>query len=171
MGGTLAGILLSAARFAVACNRMVLSRRAFGLGLVSSVALAGVGALSLANERQVLRAAIEAFYPPVDGLPRAAEIGAVAAVETYLEKLPAFVALQARGLFRSVEWLPVPVRGSRFSQLPVEARVAFLQSMSVSTLYPQRLAVHALKQICAVGYWQHDQTWSYLGYDGPLVSR
>ena len=154
---------------------MALSRRAFGFGVFGTASLLVLGGLPLGwmlvDELRFLDAAVEACFPPVPGLPTAAEVGASKAIQRTLEAVPASVALQARGLFRAIEGLPLLSHGKPFSSLSQPQRTAILQDLAESSLYPRRLLAHGLKQMCAMGYWQNPRTWSHLGYDGPLVGR
>jgi hypothetical protein len=153
---------------------MALTRRAFGFGLLGTLALGVLGGLPLAwasvDEDRVLYAAIEALFPG-EGLPSPADVDAGGNLRRYLAELPEDVSLQARGLLRLVEGLPLTSRGAPFSSLPVRERTAVLEELSASSLLPRRLVAHSLKQLCAMSYWQHPKTWAHLGYDGPLVGR
>jgi len=150
----------------------VISRRTFGLGLLGSAALVAVGgALAFVDLEQVVEAATEACFPPSSGLPTPSSVAAGHQVLAYVAQLPADVQLQAKAMFRSLEWLTLPSHGQRFSQLSVEQRTAVLADYAGSRWFARRLLAHSIKQTCAVGYWQSPQTWAYLGYDGPLVGR
>lgn len=153
---------------------MALTRRAFGLGVLGTLGLLCAGvpiAWTAVDEARFLDAAVDAFFPPDDGLPTATEVGAAAAIARYLARLPTEVAWQARGLFRVVEYSTLPTHGARFSSLDRAARTEVLAAMASSDLAGRRLLAQALKETCAMGYWQHDATWGALGYDGPLVGR
>lgn len=154
---------------------MDLTRRAFGFGLLGTAALVVAGGVPLAwraiDEDRVILAAVEALFPPLDGLPTGVEVDVPGAVRAYLAHMPADIRLQARGLLRLVEVGPLVSHGAAFSALPVADRAAFLDDLAGSSRYPQRLIAHSLKQMCAMGYWQHAATWAHLGYDGPLVGR
>jgi hypothetical protein len=152
---------------------MKVSRRVFGFGLLGTAGLLALGVPFVArtDEDRFLEAALETLFPPGDGLPSAVELGAVSAIHAYLAELPWSSAWQARGLFRLLDTATFPGYGAMFSTLELEDRLAFLSDLAGSDLYPRRLMAHALKQICAVGYWQHPSTWGHLGYDGPTVGR
>ncbi|MBW1878402.1 MAG: gluconate 2-dehydrogenase subunit 3 family protein [Deltaproteobacteria bacterium] len=155
---------------------MKLTRRGLGFGLLGGVVLACLG-LPLtvyrpwADEDRFLLAAMDALFPHGGDLPDPAEIGAPAAVRAYLDRLPPSIALQARGLFFAIETGTVASHGRSFSRLSREERTGILADWAGSNLTFRRLMVHALKQTCAMGYWQHPSTWAHLGYDGPLVSQ
>jgi len=154
---------------------MKVTRRGLGFGLLGGAVLACLG-LPLtvyrpwADEDRFLLAAMDALFPPVGDLPDPAEIGAPAAVRAYLDRLPPSIALQARGLFFAVETGTVASHGHAFSRLSREERIDVLTAWATSDRTFRRLMVHALKQTCAMGYWQHPRTWAHLGYTGPLVS-
>jgi hypothetical protein len=155
---------------------MKLTRRGLGFGLFGGLALACLG-LPLtvyrpwADEDRFLLAAMDALFPSTGDLPDPAEIGAPAAVRAYLDRLPPHVALQARGLFFAIETGTIASHGRSFSRLTREERTAVLTAWAKSPHTYRRLMVHALKQSCAMGYWQHPRTWAHLGYTGPLVPQ
>ncbi len=150
----------------------MISRRGFGIGLIGSTALLGLGgALAWVDLSEVIEAATEACFPPQGTLPSAASVGAGGRVLAYIDELPPDVATQAKALFRTLEWMTLPTHGSRFSRLPVTERTNALEKLASSPWFARRLIAHSVKQTCAVGYWQSELTWAYLGYDGPLVGR
>jgi hypothetical protein len=150
-----------------------MDRRAFGFGLAAAVGLAtlGVAPLALASERRIIEALSEALFPPAPGMPSAAEVDVVSAVGRYLAHAPATARWQARGLLRFVDAATLPTHAARFHTLDLAARDAVISGWGASDLVAQRLIVHALRQMLAMGYYQHDATWAHLGYDGPLVGR
>jgi hypothetical protein len=148
----------------------LLTRRAFGLGLLGTAVILAAGAPVLwaaTDEDAVIHAATAAFFPATDGSVDPATLDVPGAVRRYLELVPSDQRWQARGLLRVVQFGAVP--GSRFSNLPFDERVAALEAMAASSLPSRRLLVGALKQLCAMGYWQHPATWPFLGYEGPSV--
>jgi hypothetical protein len=150
----------------------VVTRRAFGFGLLGSIGLLLVGVpLWAVDEDAFLLAAIEACFPATGDLPSPGDCGAVAAVRAYVAEMPSTLQWQVRGLFRVIESHTLATRGSRFSKLDLATRTAALAALATSAVYPERLLANGIKQLCAMGYWSRPQTWAHLGYDGPLVNR
>lgn len=148
----------------------MLTRRAFGLGLLGTglIVAAGVPVLwTSTDEDAVIRAATAAFFPPTDGSADPDALDVPGAVRRYLAEFSTDARWQARGLLRVIEYGVRP--GSRFSGLSLADRVAALEGMAASRVATERLLVAALKQLCAMGYWQHPETWGFLGYEGPSV--
>jgi len=152
-----------------------LTRRSFiGLGLATGLILATVGACPglSTRERDVLSAALDRLFDPGEHTaPAPREVGAVEAAEAYIAALPARERWLCRGLFRTLEWETVFTRGRRFTRLEPEVQDEVLRGMATSPLYPRRLVFAALKMIGAMGYYQHDATWTHLAYPGPWVAR
>lgn len=150
------------------------TRRQLGLGLAGALALTAVGVpIALvqpwSDAERLLIAALEALFPATTDLPSPADIGAPAAVRAYLAKMPRRTRLEARGLLAVVEGATLPTHGRVFSRLDVAERTAVLARWSASDVMARRMIAHSLKQLCAMGYWQHPATWAHLGYDGPLL--
>jgi len=147
-------------------------RLVLGLGLASGLALVAVGSAPfwLASERDLLQAVLARLFDPGDHpAPTPAQVGAADAALTYLAQLPRREQWLCRGLFRSLEWECVWTRGSRFTRLSAADQDAVLSTLATSSLYPRRLAFACLKQIGAMGYYQHRETWTHLAYPGPWV--
>lgn len=143
-----------------------------GLGALVVLAIGSPPALWTAVDEEVLILALcDALFPPTGGLPTAAAVGAPARVQAYLAALPVRTRWEARGALRLVEARTLGSHGAPFSTLPREAREAALLALAGSELLPERLLAQAVKQLCAMGYWQAPETWAYLGYDGPWVGR
>jgi hypothetical protein len=154
--------------------RPMLTRRGFSwalLGVGAAAAVAAPAAWVTVDEDAVLLAACEALFPPTDGLPHPRELDLTGNVRRYVRHMPGPVAWQLRGLLRIVELRTIATAGQTFSALPLDARIAFLTGLAHRGTGPDRLIVNALRQVCAMGYWQSPQTWPHLGYDGPLVGR
>ena len=154
---------------------MSLDRRQ--LGQIGLGALLGLGVASPAalwvvvDEDALVLALCDALFPPIGGLPTAAEVDAPARVRAYLDALPARTRWEARGALRLVEGRTLATHGAPFSALTREDREQVLIAMAGSALLPERLLAQAVKQLCAMGYWQAPETWAHLGYDGPWVGR
>lgn len=143
-----------------------------GLGALAALAVGAPGVWWVAiDEDVVILALCDALFPPGGGLPEAAAIGVPAKVRAYLAAMPERTAFEARGALRLVETMTLPTHGAPFSSLPREAREAVLIGLAGSSLMPERLLANAVKQLCAMGYWQSPETWGHLGYDGPWVGR
>lgn len=143
-----------------------------GLGALAALALASPPALWVAvDEDALILALCDALFPPVGAMPTAVSLDVPARVRAYLAQLPARTRWEARGAFRLVEGRTIATHGAPFSALPREAREAVLIGMAGSDLLPERLLAQAVKQLCAMGYWQAPETWAHLGYDGPWVGR
>ena len=143
---------------------MLTRRRLLG-GLGAALAF---GALGLLPEPTVLQAVMRRV---VDGGVSPDALGSVAAAERYIQELPWFLRAQVHGLLRAVQWQPLASHGARFTRLDPAAQDAFLQSLATSDLMLRRQMMAALKQICAMGHYQHSAVWSQMGYPGPLVGR
>jgi hypothetical protein len=141
---------------------------------VSGLALVTVGSAPfwLAGERELLEAVLDRLFDPGDHrAPTPSEVGAVDAAYGYLAQLPRREQWLCRGLFRSLEWECVWTRGSRFTRLDPSDQDRVLTRLAESPLYPRRLAFLSLKQIGAMAYYQHRETWGHLSYPGPWVDR
>ncbi len=152
-----------------------LTRRAvLGIGFATGVLLVTVGAgpWLATPERDVLTAALDRLFDPGEHTaPTPREVGAVQAAEAYIASLPSRERWLCRGLFRTLEWETLVTHGHRFTHLTPEAQDEVLRGLATSILYPRRLVFAALKQIGAMGYYQHRATWTHLGYPGPWVGR
>ncbi len=149
-----------------------MNRRTFLFGALGAGALTAIGAVpfALVDEDAVLLAAIDAIFPPLEGMPTGAEVDAAAAFRRYIANLPTRTRFEARGLLRAIEVGAAATTGSRFTVLDRDGRTVFLEGL-LDGVFPQRLLANGLKQVCAVAYWQHPRTWTALAYDGPLVGR
>ena len=151
---------------------MNVSRRAFGLGVASAFGVLALGVPAtwvVLDENAILCAAIGAFFPPIDGLPTATDVGAAENLARYLESVPTRTKWEVRGLLRAVELAPLASYRRRFTQLAEAERTAFLEGMVASSREANRLIVGALRQLCSIAYWQSPKTWATIGYDGPWV--
>ncbi|MCP4807356.1 MAG: gluconate 2-dehydrogenase subunit 3 family protein [Proteobacteria bacterium] len=147
-----------------------MQRRSFlKLGAITASGALLLGAVPAlgTDERRTVEALAATLFA---GVPLG-DIDLWASFQTTLQPLPLAVRLQVRGLLRGLEWEPVVRYGGRFSRLEPEDRIAFLDALSTSDLYPRRLMAHGIKQVLAMSVYQHDATWKILGYDGPLVGR
>ena len=65
----------------------------------------------------------------------------------------------------------VELRPARFTHLNDAAQREALAGWAGSRLALRRLAFLALRNLAFVGYWSQDETWSAIGYAGPLIGR
>lgn len=94
-----------------------------------------------------------------------------ASANAYLAGLPLFLRWQFQGALLALEWSPVLGHGRRFTRLDDGAKDAVLRAFSTSRVYRKRQVFSGLKQICAMGTYQHDSTWAGISYPGPLLER
>lgn len=162
---------------------MDLSRRqTLRLGL-----LAGVGALLLGLpparatpprspvEATLLGLVAQAILLPGDDAdgawPDPLELDAGTHAWAFVQHMPLVARLQLSGLLRALEHGARLRTGRPFSRLPLDQRHSLLVAMAESRLLTPRLALGALKQVCAMGTLRHPRTWAALGYDGPTLLR
>ena len=123
-----------------------------------------------ARESTILRAALEANVPPGGALPGSA---ADAAVERAVVAFCAGAGATWLGVtLRALELSPFvvpPLRGRRFSTLPLDDRVVLLEAHERSAFFPRRAAVHALKQVAMLAYYGRPDVEAALGYPSPLA--
>jgi hypothetical protein len=168
-----------------------LSRRGF-LGLVGS----GAALASLASVRAVPAAAREAspeagrFFgaeeidvltPVVErmvdtGDPDAPPVRATRAIPTIdalCASLDPGVTAPLPALLRLVEWGPLLFehRLARFTTLDAASQDRALAGWMTSRLALRRQGFYALRNLALLGYWSQDETWSLIGYAGPLLRR
>ena len=94
-----------------------------------------------------------------------------ASANAFLAGLPKAMRWQCQGALLGLEWSPLMRHGHRFSRLDTPAQDLVLQSLATSGVYRKRQVFSSLKQICAMGTYQHDATWPALDYPGPLLER
>lgn len=167
-----------------------LSRRGFlalagGAGALASLAsLRAIPAAALvadpsarffaAREREILTQVVERMVDT--GEPGAPAVRATRTIET-IDALcaglePATTA-PLPALLRLVEWGPLLFerRMARFTSLDAAGQDAALRGWMTSGLALRRLGFHALRNLALLGYWSQDETWSLVGYAGPLLRR
>lgn len=144
---------------------MTLTRRHLIGGLGAALAL---GALGLAVEPPILQALMRRVVLG-SGDPDA--LGSTEAAERYIQQMPWSLRVQVRGLFRALQWMPITSHGARFTALNAEDQDDFLDNLATSPFALRRQMMAAVKQICAMGHYQHPEVWVAMGYPGPLVGR
>lgn len=155
---------------------MELSRRHFlRLGLWTGAAtllVGGPAAWVQSDEAAVLDALADRLFAEADGadapMPKPSSFGAGARAWAYAAALPPAARWQVRGLLRLVEWGAVASGGARFTRLPPAAQDRVLDRLAAGGR-GGRLALGALKQLCAMGAFTHSQTWAAIGYGGPRL--
>ena len=155
---------------------MELSRRHFlRLGMwTGAVALVigGPAAWAQSDEAAVLDALADRLFAEADDttspMPRPSSFGAGARAWAYTSHLPGAARWQVRGLLRLVEWGGVASGGARFTRLAPAQQDLLLDRLAAGGR-GGRLALGALKQLCAMGTFTHSQTWAAIGYDGPRL--
>jgi Gluconate 2-dehydrogenase subunit 3 len=157
---------------------MELSRRHFlRLGLWTGAAALLVGGPTVwvqSDESAVLDALADRLFAEADGtdapMPKPSSFGAGARAWAYVAVLPATARWQVRGLLRLVEWAGVVSGGARFTRLAAAEQDRLLDRLAAGG-QGGRLALGALKQLCAMGTFTHSQTWTAIGYDGPRLPQ
>lgn len=116
------------------------------------------------REAFVLAAAAEAVLGPLGG---PTPLIVAANVDRYLSGMPDALQTEVHQLLVLVEHgTGLGLFASRLTKLPVEAREAFLSSLSTrGGLLAQ--AWRGLKDLVYLGYYQDPSTWRALGYPGP----
>jgi hypothetical protein len=153
-----------------------LSRRRFlrlGLGFGALALLLGGPALARADEAALLDALSDRLFAEdagtPDPMPAPSRLGAGARAWAFAANLPPAARYQLRGLLRGLEWGAVLVGGARFSRLDAAGQDRVLAHLAGSAGAPGRLALHALRQLCAMGTFTHPGTWAAIGYGGPQL--
>lgn len=167
-------------------RRLEVATRQRGLGrrrLIAGGALATLGALAAlrfsgypqltgwtgkmlsSREALVLAAAAEVILPRQAGVD---PFTVAANVDRFLLALPPYLLREVHALLGLVEHgtTPLGMRLSRFSSLPLDAREAFLLSLSARGGL-LATAWRGLRDLCLLGYYQEPVSWEELGYSGP----
>jgi len=131
------------------------------------------------SELPIVHALFDALVAHEDGgLPDPRAIGAIAAYDRQLGRLPREDALLFRGLLRLLEWGPPlldahrgPRFWRRFTRLDLAARREHFERWSRSRLLPLRCGYVALKTLALLAYYAQPGAWPAMGYDGPWLGR
>jgi hypothetical protein len=119
---------------------------------------------------QLMQRMVETGLPEA---PRVRDTRAVATVDAVCRGLdPAVSGLLPLALL-AVEWGPVffELRPARFTSLPPEEQDASLRSWMTSRLQLRRTAFLGLRNLCFLGWYSQPESWSLIGYQGPLLRR
>lgn len=154
-------------------------RRVLQLGLLGSLGALALGVpvlRSAGREAELLSLVTQALFLPGEdpdshGLPDAFEVDAGVHAWAFVQHMPAPVRWQLSGLLRALEHGARLRTGRPFSALSVEERHGLLVGLANSRARTPRLALSALKQVCAMGLLRHPRAWAALGYDGPTLLR
>lgn len=153
-------------------------RRGLLVGAAAAVALVGLrrctgypddGAPRLvlgAAEAVVVRAAAEAFFPDA---PAAVLDRLPARVDHYLATFPGPMRAEVHALFFAVEHtLPLAVGLRRFSALAPADRLRAVEA-AAALGGPGMLVARSLRDLVLVGWYQGEEAWAEIGYEGPMV--
>jgi len=119
---------------------------------------------------QLMQRMVETGLPEA---PRVRDTRAVATVDAVCRGLdPAVSGLLPLAL-RLVDWGPLlfELRPARFTSLPPEEQDASLRSWMSSRLQLRRTAFLGLRNLCFLGWYSQPESWSLIGYQGPLLRR
>jgi len=119
---------------------------------------------------QLMQRMVETGLPDA---PQVRDTRAVATVDAVCRGLdPAVSGLLPLALLL-VEWSPplFDLRFARFTTLGADGQDASLRSWMTSRLPFRRTAFLGLRNLCFLGWYSQPETWSLIGYQGPLVPR
>jgi hypothetical protein len=105
--------------------------------------------------------------------PDPAQLEIALFVDGFLERIHPDDVTDLRRLLSLLEHV-LPLRSgfaSRFTRLDGAARDHVLAAMQTSSVAALRGAHDSLRSLCAMAYFHRPETWTALGYDGPLVGR
>jgi len=133
----------------------------------------GLRALS-AQDFRTLSALAEAILPAGNGFPKGArELLLPEAFDHFLADEPEFVASDLRMALTLVEFGPVwfSGRAATFSHLPVQKRLALFLAWSQSERLLLRQVTLAFRKFFCLVFYDHEEVWPHIGYDGPSAKR
>lgn len=156
---------------------MRITRRSLLFGGVGGLALvAGFWTLSLdspapgarllsSSELRVVQALAEALFPegpfPVGGL----EADIAHAVDRILaDVLEESQATAFRYVLRTLDWGTAASRGTRFTDLPVEARREVLGTWREPDVLARRVAADSIKALLGMAYFRHPVVLEHIGW-------
>jgi len=110
------------------------------------------------------------------GLPEAPQVRdtrAVATVDAVCLGLDPAVSSVLPLALLLVEWGPLlfDLRFARFTTLGADEQDASLRSWMTSRLALRRTAFLGLRNLCFLGWYSQPESWSLIGYQGPLIRR
>jgi len=119
---------------------------------------------------QLMQRMVETGLPDA---PQVRDTRAVATVDAVCRGLdPAVSGLLPLAL-RLVDWGPVlfELRPARFTGLSPDEQDASLRGWMTSRLQLRRTVFLGLRNLCFLGWYSQPESWSLIGYQGPLLPR
>ncbi|MEQ1506860.1 MAG: gluconate 2-dehydrogenase subunit 3 family protein [Myxococcota bacterium] len=118
----------------------------------------------------IVRALVETLCPADGGLPAGLALGVHQRIDEEVWSQTDAIRADLGAALAVVEHLP-PRYGwlHRFSRLSVPDREAYLATLVARGPRPIVQAVGSLRQLCALFWFAHPDTWPAIGYDGPWV--
>jgi len=119
---------------------------------------------------QVMQRMVETGLPDA---PRVRDTRAVATVDAVCRGLDPAVSGVLPLALLLFEWGPplFDLRFARFTTLGPDEQDASLRSWMTSRLALRRTAFLGVRNLCFLGWYSQPETWSLIGYQGPLLRR
>ena len=119
---------------------------------------------------QLMQRMVETGLPDA---PRVRDTRAVATVDAVCRGLDPAVSGVLPLALLLVEWGPLlfDLRFARFTTLGADEQDASLRSWMTSRLALRRTAFLGLRNLCFLGWYSQPESWSLIGYQGPLLRR
>lgn len=117
----------------------------------------------------ILHTFAEAAMPkPINGFPTIEEAEVVRRLDEELFFADSNIQSDFKALLFLIEAMPM-ANGyfSRFSRLPKEKRIEFLEKMQTTETDIYRVAIANVRMLTRMVYYNHPSTWKAIGYDGP----
>jgi len=105
--------------------------------------------------------------------PRVRNTRTIATIDALCAQLDPSVTAQLSIALRLFEYGPFvfELRFSRFTRMDDAEKDASLEGWQASRLALRRHAFLALRNLAMLGYYSQPETWSLIGYAGPLIGR
>ncbi len=105
------------------------------------------------------------------GFVPAKSVGVARWIEEFLRDLPKSDLRDLRAMLQFVQHVAPLAIGSTspFTETSLDTQKRVLSSLERSPSALLRTGFSALKQLTAIGYFRHAQTWTTIGYEGPRV--
>jgi hypothetical protein len=165
-------------------------RRAIQVGAAAVLALGGAAAVVRASGYDVpagrrlvamsawqyvvvQHCARRILVPDRDGAPHPDDLDVAGFVDGWLSRMAPNLRRDFGRFLAYVEHLAPLGCGTaaRFTRLGPDAQDRVLAATEASSIDLLRAGFDGLKALVFMGYYRDPQTWSILGYDGPLVGR
>jgi hypothetical protein len=118
---------------------------------------------------QLMQRMVETGLPDA---PRVRDTRAVATVDAVCRGLDPAVSGVLPLALLLFEWGPLfDLRFARFTTLNADEQDTSLRSWMTSKLALRRTAFLGLRNLCFLGWYSQPETWSLIGYQGPLLRR